>query len=437
MPDLRLPFLVTLGLTAGIFGAEFRVKDVASFDDAVKDAAAGDFIVMEGGEWKDADLILRGHGTAEKPITLKAATPGAVTLTGTSRLRLSGEHLVVEGLWFRNALPAKDDIVMFREDSKKPASHSVLRDCAITQDVATTDTKERKWVSLYGSDNRVVRCHFEGKTSKGTLLVVWLPDVIGEPVKHRIAGNYFGPRPRLGKNGGEIIRVGDSEHSMQSAQCVIEGNLFEKCDGEVECISNKSCGNVYRGNTFLECQGTLTMRHGNGCLIEANVIHGNHRKHTGGIRIIGADHRVIGNYLTGIEGDEARAAICLMNGIENSPANGYFQVKRAVIKDNTVLDCANSIVIGYADKDVTAPLAPQDCEFQENYVSSEGRRLIQMMDANAKLHWQGNVMWGAETGIGEQAGIELNTIRMKRAVPPEKTRKDAGPSWQLPVVGSR
>ena len=434
---LRMSFLALLCLAVTAHAAEYRVAKVEAFDDAVKKAAAGDFIVMEGGEWKDADLILRGHGTTEKPITLKAAAPGAVKLTGTSRLRLAGEHLIVEGLWFHNALPTKDDVVMFREDSKKLASHSVLRDCAITQDVEATDTKERKWVSLYGADNRVERCHFEGKTSKGTLLVVWLPDVIGEPVKHRIAGNYFGPRPRLGKNGGEIIRVGDSEHSMQSAQCVIEGNLFEKCDGEVECISNKSCGNVYRGNTFLECQGTLTMRHGNGCLIEGNVIHGNHRKHTGGIRIIGEDHRVLGNYLTGIEGDQARAAICLMNGIMDSPLNGYFQVKRAVIKDNTVLDCENSIVIGYADKDVTAPLAPLDCEFQENYVSAEGRRLIHLVDAGAKIHWQENVMWGAATGIGEQAGIELNTIRMKRAVPPEKTRKDVGPSWQLPIVGSK
>lgn len=434
MPLLRFPIHVTACLTAGIFGAEFHVTDVPSFDDAVSKATAGDFIVMQGGEWKDADLVLRGLGTAEKPITLKAAEPGAVKLTGTSRLRIAGGHLAVEGLWFHNVLPAQDDIVMFREDSKKLASHSVLRDCAVTQDVETKDSKERKWVSLYGTDNRVERCHFEGKTSKGTLLVVWLPDLVGDPVKHRIAGNYFGPRPRLGKNGGEIIRIGDSEHSMQCAQCVIEGNLFEKCDGEVECISNKSCGNVYRGNTFLECQGTLTLRHGNGCLVEGNVFHGNRRKHTGGIRVIGEDHHVIGNYLTELEGDDARAAICLMNGIANSPANGYFQVKRALIKDNTVLDCQQSINIGYADKDVNAPLPPVECEFSDNYVSAEGRRLVELASREAKVTWKDNVMWGSETGVGPTSGISLNEIKMKRAVPPTLTRMDVGPSWQLPAT---
>jgi poly(beta-D-mannuronate) lyase len=261
----------------------------------------------------------------------------------------------------------------------------VLRGCAITQDIESTDSKERKWVSLYGEDNLVERCHFEGKTSKGTLLVVWLPEGGGDAPTHVIRKNYFGPRPRLGKNGGEIIRIGDSDSSMQRAACVVEGNYFEKCDGEVECISNKSCGNVYRANTFTECQGTLTLRHGNGCLVEGNVFLGNHRKETGGIRVIGEDHTVKGNYLTGLEGDEARSAICLQNAIENSPLNGYFQVKRAVIADNTVLDCNHSITIGYADKDVKALLPPVDCKFEGNYVSSPDRALIELRDPSGDL----------------------------------------------------
>ena len=103
------------------------------------------------------------------------------------------------------------------------------------------------------------------------------------------------------------------------------------------------------------------MRHGNGCVIEGNVFNGNHRKQTGGIRIIGEDHVVKGNYLSGIEGEEARSAICLQNGIEGSPANGYFQVKRAVVDGNSILDCKHSITIGYADKDVKAMLPPVDC----------------------------------------------------------------------------
>jgi poly(beta-D-mannuronate) lyase len=429
MAQRRL-LLLTILFAMPVCAAEFRAADVASFDAAMKKAGAGDIIVLQSGEWKDVDLRVRGQGEKGKPITVRAAEAGKVKLTGNSRLRFGGEHLVVESLWFQNCFPESADIVTFREDSKKLASHCVLRGCAITQDVASIDGTERKWVSLYGQENVVEHCHFEGKTSKGTLLVVWLPErAVGSPPKHRIERNYFGPRPRLGKNGGEIIRIGDSESSMQRAECLVEGNYFEKCDGEVECISNKSCGNVYRANMFMECQGTVTMRHGNGCLIEGNVFNGNHRKQTGGIRIIGEDHVVRGNYLSGIEGDEARSAICLQNGIERSPAYGYFQVKRAIVAGNSILDCKHSITIGYADKDVKALLPPIDCQFAGNYVSSEGNRLVDLTDANARITWKNNVMWGNETGIGAVPGISFNEMRMKRGLPQTPKREEVGVEW--------
>lgn len=434
---IRLPLLVALLLAGQCPANEFLVADVATFDDAMKAAVAGDTIVLQNGEWKDVDLRVRGQGTAEKPITVRAAEPGTVKLTGNSRIRIAGEYLVVEGLWFHNCFPDKSDIVSFRVDSKARAGHSVLRNCAITQNTVSNGSAERKWVSLYGVENLVERCHFEGKTSKGTLLVVWLPEEAGGPTaKHRVIANYFGPRPRLGKNGGEIIRIGDSDTSMHQAECLVEGNTFEKCDGEVECISNKSCGNIYRANTFIECQGTLTLRHGNACLVEGNVFLGNHRKETGGIRVIGEDHRVEGNFLSGIEGDEARSALCLMNALQSPPLNSYWQVKRARIKDNTVLDCRQAITIGYADKDVTAPLPPVDCSFTGNYVSSEGRIPVALLDPNAKIAWKDNAFWGTATGVGEVSGISLNEVRMKRAMPPIPARKDTGVAW-LPVSSSQ
>ena len=108
------------------------------------------------------------------------------------------------------------------------------------------------------------------RPGKGPTFVVWLGD--GNEGRHQIDHNYFGPREKLGKNGGETIRVGDSKTAMLTGGCVVEKNLFEKCNGETECISNKSCGNIYRDNTFLEVSGTLTLRHGNGCIDRAQCI---------------------------------------------------------------------------------------------------------------------------------------------------------------------
>ena len=72
--------------------------------------------------------------------------------------------------------------------------------------------KDSKWVSLYGSDNRVDHCYFAGKTNLGQTMVVWL-DKESPENRHRIDHNHFGPRPPLGENGGESIRVGDSSTS--------------------------------------------------------------------------------------------------------------------------------------------------------------------------------------------------------------------------------
>jgi poly(beta-D-mannuronate) lyase len=426
--------VIGLSLQTGgnVTAAESRiaVNDVVAFDAAVSAARPGDAILLEAGEWKDAALVFRGAASEAQPITLRAATPGTVKFTGDSSLRLSGNHLVVEGLWFHNCFPLKWDVVMFREDSKKLANDCTLRDCAITQDSETKDSKERKWVSLYGVGHVVEQCHFEGKTSRGTLLVVWLPEKEGEAPRHEISANYFGPRPRLGKNGGEIIRIGDSDTSMQDANCVVHGNIFEKCDGEVECISNKSCGNEYKWNTFLECQGTLTLRHGNRCLVEGNWFDGRHRKFTGGIRIIGEGHVVQGNYLQRLEGDGARAAICVMNGIKDSPANGYLQVKGAMVKGNSVFDCNHSILIGYADEDVQA-LMPPECTFEKNIIVGRGGKLIELVEPAAQLEWRGNRISGGEAGVSLNGGISVVDANPARPVPPERLvqRSKVGVTW--------
>src|SRR5256885_1452512 len=101
--------------------------------------------------------------------------------------------------------------------------------------------------------------------------------------------------PPLGKNGGEPIRVGYSFQSMFSSKTTVEKNLFERCDGELEIISNKSCDNVYRNNTFLQCAGFFTLRHGNRCTVDGNYFLGKGKKGSGGVRIIGEDHAVTNN----------------------------------------------------------------------------------------------------------------------------------------------
>src|SRR6185503_5205810 len=125
-----------------------------------------------------------------------------------------------------------------------------------------------------------------------------------------------------------------SHQSMTNSGTLVEQNLFERCDGEIEIISSKSCENVYRGNTFLNCAGMLTLRHGNRCTIEDNFFFGGHRKGSGGIRIIGEDHLIVNNYMEAIN----NGAFWITAGIPDSPLRGYFRAQRCTIAFNTVAD---------------------------------------------------------------------------------------------------
>ncbi len=400
-------------------------KDIAVSDLlALPAASPGDNLILPEGEFRDVELTFSGLGRADAPITLKAARPGRTILTGKSTLRLSGEHLVVEGLHFQEPDPTVSDLIMFRKDAKTLASRCRMTSCAVTSSLKEDGRKESRWLGLYGEGNRVDHCTFSGKTGKGTTFVVWLGDA--NKGGHQIDHNYFGPREKLGKNGGETIRVGDSKTSMLKGGCVIEQNLFEKCNGEAECISNKSCGNLYRENTFLEVGGTLTLRHGNGCTVERNVFLGNQASGTGGVRVIGEDHIVRDNYFENLTGDDARSSICLMMGIPNSPLNRYFQVKRARITGNQIVNCKHPVLIGLED-DKDATLAPVETVFEDNQISSPESVAVEARCDLSGVSWKQNVVAAKGLGIPATAGIEKGSpvIRPLKAL----ERKDVGAGW--------
>ncbi len=402
-----------------------QAKDIPVTDPAVLPAAQpGDTLILPEGEFRDVELLFIGTGRKDAPITLKSAVPGKTIFTGKSTLRLTGEHLVIDGLHFKEPDPSVGDLILFRKDSKTLANHCRLTNCAITSTLKEDGSKESRWLGLYGTGHRVDHCSFSGKTGKGTTFVVWLGKE-GDG-KHQIDHNYFGPREKLGKNGGETIRLGDSKTSMMTAACIVEHNLFEKCNGEAECISNKSCGNLYRDNTFLEVGGTLTLRHGNGCTVERNVFIGNEVSGTGGIRIIGEDHLVRDNYLENLTGDKARSSICLMIGVPNSPLNRYFQVQRAKITGNTLVNCEHTITIGVSDgKDASLP--PIDTVFEGNQISCPKYTLIEALCDLSGITWKANTVAVKDLGIPATAGIEIGEPKIAKLKP--IARSEVGAAW--------
>jgi poly(beta-D-mannuronate) lyase len=310
---------------------------------------------------------------------------------------------VAENLVFQGGNCAPAPVVEFRNGSLE-SNHSRLTRCSISEYSPPDGTTDSKWVSLYGTYNRVDHCALTGKTNSGTTLVVWLTD---HPNYHLIDSNYFGPRPNLGYNGGETIRVGTSDWSMYDSYTTVEYNLFDRCNGETEIISSKSCENVYRYNTFRSCQGTLTLRHGNRCTVEGNFFFGNGISNTGGIRIIGEDHRVINNYVAGTAGTGYRAALAMMNGVPNSPLNRYFQVKRALVAFNTFVDNRMTFAFGVG-KDAELTLPPLDCTVGDNILLGSVSPFVTLTDTPINMTYQGNLYFGAALGIASTGFAQMD-----------------------------
>mgnify|MGYP000500061675 CR=1 FL=1 len=274
----NLPLLLAVtGLlsTFDLAASTVRVESQDAYREAVKAAEPGDVIQLANGTWNDFEILFRGEGREGQPITLTAEEKGKVIISGQSNLRIAGKHLVVSGLVFKDGYTPTSEVISFRRNKDDLAYHSRVTETVIDGFNNPERTEADFWVIMYGKHNRFDHNHLIGKANRGVTMAVRLNTEESRENHHRIDHNYFGPRPNLGSNGGETLRIGTSHYSLIDSFTNVENNFFERCNGEVEIISNKSGHNVFRGNVFLESRGTLTLRHGNDNLVENNFFRSN------------------------------------------------------------------------------------------------------------------------------------------------------------------
>jgi poly(beta-D-mannuronate) lyase len=90
--------------------AEYRVSSAEAIGRLAGSLQPGDVIILADGTWKDQAIVFGGRGTAERPVTLRAETPGKVVLTGRSTVAIDGEHLIVSGLSLRDGTATGDGV---------------------------------------------------------------------------------------------------------------------------------------------------------------------------------------------------------------------------------------------------------------------------------------------------------------------------------------
>ncbi|MFD2542706.1 polysaccharide lyase 6 family protein [Lacinutrix gracilariae] len=386
------------------------VKNTTEFNNAVKNANPGDVITMANGVWKDAELVFEGNGTADEPITLTVEEKGKVTLEGASNLQLAGEHLIVEGLVFKNGYTPTNAVISFRKNKKEIANNTRLTECVIDNYNNPERHVQDYWITIYGKNNRIDHNHIVGKKNLGVTMIVGLDTKESVANNHKIDHNYFGPRPTFGNNGGETLRIGTSHHALENSNTLVESNYFDRTNGEHEIISNKSCQNTFKYNTFFECTGTLTMRHGNETLVDGNVFIGNNKPSTGGVRIINESQTVINNYHIGLTGYRFRGAFVMMNGVPNSPPNRYVPVIDSKLNNNTFVNCEHIQLC--AGSDAERSQAPRTSEISENIFYNENPKdIFTVYDDISGITFKDNIL-GQNNTTSIQEGFEKADITL-------------------------
>ena len=413
----RLHALIVFALVASfsLIAKNYKVTNIKELNSGIKSAVAGDSIIMANGIWKDVQIVFKGNGKKGKYISLKAQTPGKVLIEGESSLSISGNWMYVSGLIFTKGYTPGNIVINFKTSDTDYAYNSVVSNCVIEKFNQPYRETTDNWLSLWGKNNTIEYCYFGGKTNEGCTLIVCPNDSNSIHNKHHIYRNYFGPRPRLGSNAGECIRVGTGEVCTNSSETVVEENYFEHCRGEVEIISNKSCDNQFINNTFFESEGSLVLRHGNNALVKGNWFIGNGKPFTGGVRIINEGHRIFNNYFFKLRGDEFRSPLTIMNAIPNSPPTGYAAVKNVILSNNTWYDCTLpwNLCVGVGERNRI--VTPQTTQLINNIVyCPNDTALIKSYDKTDGITFANNVMI-SKKGLTSDKGVVPGEILKSKA----------------------
>lgn len=380
------PWLLSCGLAVlllpcaalGQGGRTIRVTDSTEARQALAGLMPGDTVNFADGDYDTGLAVISVKGAADSPVVLQAENIGQARIIGRSGFRFQqASFLTLSGFNFATDQTAPVDIrgchdvqlVRNRFKIVEPRSSTAFHWVFIHEDGAVNSI-----------NNRVTYCLFEEKSHVGNC--VSLNGSGGQCAQYtQIDHNYFrNVGPRIA-NGEETIRAGVGAVAQSSSYTTIEFNLFESCDADPEIVSMKSCDSVVRYNTFVRCQGGVTLRNGSRNVVEGNFFFGENKAGARGVRLYGDDHVVFNNY----HQDLADNALIIENG-----DSIHARPRRTVVVYNTYVGCDTPIVLGGRRN---ANLNPQDILLANNLVQGDKNTLVSLLSPVDRLVWLGNIMF--------------------------------------------
>ena len=351
----------------------FQVSSISALQSRINSSAPGDQIIVANGIYTTtAAITIARQGTAAHPIVINAASTGGAEIRGSAGFSLDSpsSFVVIRGFKFSHAIGT----VQVRAG----ATH-----CRITRNVFQL-TGEGRYLEVNGDDCEVDHNTFQNKTTLGQMVSIRGPGTSGMAQRTWLHHNLFQNFTSPGGNGAETLQIGLSGKSLTDAHSLIERNLFVRCDGENELISNKSSSNVFRYNTIRDTVGELTLRHGNSCTVHSNFFINSH-----GLRFFGNDHQIFSNYF-----ENCNPAIQIGNGdteIPPGPLTGHDRPDRVTVSFNTLINNVQNAVMGGR----TNGLGATDLVFANNIIQSDSGTILTVGGPLVNPTFEGNIVFGA------------------------------------------
>lgn len=422
-------------------------QEVSELRDKIVNAKDGEIITIVTGKYEDLGRVTLSANNVQ----IKAENAGEVMFGGSVQIIVTGENNLIDSLIFRDGGAVierlegsdRDDItgVIGLYGTNNTLNNSVIYQ--FNDYKYEPDEKGKypniRWVTVGGVDNKVTNNTFEGKHKRGAMLVVQTSEQIEKAL---IEGNIFkditpldielieASNPamaRTNKNDRQAIRLGDSKNSQFDSESIIRNNYFEQIDGELELMSIKACNVLIEGNTVRNSMSMISLRHGNNITAKNNVIFGDGKAGTGGIRFYDMNHMIENNYVEGTLGTgNMRGGISINTGL-NDVINGekldqnvkgkeyskQWTPKNVTIKNNTLINNAQNILV--SDKShrvsltdntkVEAVFAAVDTHFENNLVIADIPRTLTVYGAPSEKFelvnptFKNNIIAGPKEGL--------------------------------------
>lgn len=339
----------------------------------------------------DTKIVIDGYGSSESPFTVTGVA-GKTTINGNSAILVVGNYITVQNVSFinNNINYRESEALLQLGDKKRAVLGDAIRNCDFNytnvfddQDKAT----QFYWVEIYGRNNVVDYCTFQGKQNRLPIIHVNSHSWTGED--NTISNCTFqNVKARKGE-ALEAIRVGLGD---SRSNCRIINNKFMNYFGDSETVSCKSNGVLIEGNTFTNCRSGVSLR-----LSDSSVIKNNKFMTKAGVRISGIGHVITNNVFDSPD----FSSIIFMRG---GDACNYKRVNGVDISDNIFMGKFEMQVL----KTKNCPSPPEGVTIHHNFVYADN--LFKVDDDNIDNVFKTD----SEGTVIRTDGIGVTRFRLKR-----------------------